>query len=821
LFSGTGVAWLYNSRQKNIYKSLLQAQEEFRTTLYSIGDAVITTDKRGKIKQLNKVAEQLTGWREAEVKGQSVERVFNIINEETRSKVEGPFRKIMDKGKIVGLANHTILVTKQGNDIPISDSGAPIKNDKNDIIGTVLVFRDQTKERRAQKLISKRLSLLEYSSEHTLEEVLRKTIDDICGLTNSSTGFYHILGPDRKTLHLQVWSSKTTMEHGKEKEPDRPAEFTSEWAECIRQEKPVLTKDYSTLVPGKNIRKKHTGFVNELVIPVSKSGKIVAIAGIRNKSDDYDEHDTEIIAYLAGIAWEIAERKKAKESLEEERRLLNSLISAIPDHIYFKDKDCRFIRINNAMSDRLELNDPDEAIGKTDANFFGKEHATQTHKDEKTIIKTGKPLVNIEEKEDWEDGTITWASTTKIPLRDKNGKITGIMGISRDITDRKKMEEELISAKNKAEQSDMLKSAFLANMSHEIRTPLNGILGFTDILVKNNDLTQEEKNHYSSIIAKSAEGLLQVIDDILDLSLIEAGDMQIEVSSFNAEKTLNELSTLYSEKIDELNRNIKLELSIEKNVVIQSDENRLRQIFINLLDNAIKFTEKGEIKFGAERIGPDEIIFFVSDTGIGIPEEMHELIFDRFRQIDVSSTRGHSGNGLGLSIVKKLVELMKGKIWVESDGRKGTVFRFSLPYAKQETVPDDDSSKKTQEIIPVELPVVLLVEDDPVSRLFIEEILKRKCRKLVSASNGKEALTKSRSEKFDVILMDIRLPDINGLDLVRKIRNFDQKVYIIAQSAYAMHADAEKAKSAGCNDYISKPIDTDLLLEKLAGIHNN
>jgi CheY-like chemotaxis protein len=233
------------------------------------------------------------------------------------------------------------------------------------------------------------------------------------------------------------------------------------------------------------------------------------------------------------------------------------------------------------------------------------------------------------------------------------------------------------------------------------------------------------------------------------------------------------------------------------------------------MDNAVKFTENGSIDFGIEEIKVNEIILFVKDTGIGIEDDMYEKIFDRFRQVDMSATRMRGGNGLGLSIVKNLVEMLGGKIWVESKPGNGSCFTFSLPYEK-ETEPTRMDDKVAYANSDKQKPLnILLVEDDSISQMFIEEILEPINCKLVIAQNGKEALIEIEKNQFDLILMDIGLPDINGLDLVKEIRKTDKKIWIIAQTAFAMFSDEKNAQNAGCNDYIPKPIDAFQLLEKI------
>ena len=374
-----------------------------------------------------------------------------------------------------------------------------------------------------------------------------------------------------------------------------------------------------------------------------------------------------------------------------------------------------------------------------------------------------------------------------------------MLSMAPDITQRKRVQNELITAKEKAEESERLKTAFLANMSHEIRTPLNGILGFTNLLTDDGELPQTRKQEFATIINKSAEGLLKIINDILDISRLETGKSGIEQKPFDAVKTLSSVHSIFQKKMVDSGTN-NVELIVKKPVVpliFNTDENRLIQIFSNLLDNALRFTSEGSVTFGISKIEENSAELFVADTGVGIPKEKHSEIFDRFIQADNSTTRSYGGTGLGLSIVKKLLELMGAEITVESETGKGSVFRFRLPVF---------STKESDEKVSNENPAkpgetmntkILVVEDDSVSRLYFSQILKKHTSELLFAETGKEAMQLFETQKPDVILMDIGLPDINGLDVVRKIRETNQKVVIIAQTAYAMIDDRQKALEAG------------------------
>jgi PAS domain S-box-containing protein len=514
------------------------------------------------------------------------------------------------------------------------------------------------------------------------------------------------------------------------------------------------------------------------------------------------------------MIWDIYESKYSQELYEEEQRLLNDLINTIPDSIYFKDLDLNYFRINHALAEKFGIENSKNIKGLQNNDFFEEKYAKQSDNYERQIIETGEPLINIEDKQTWKNGTVTWTSASKIPLRNSKGKINGIMGISKDITDRKTMENELVHAKRKAEESDRLKSAFLANMSHEIRTPLNGILGFTNIILAKDKIPAEEKIRYRNIIHKSSESLLQVINDILDISRIESGDLQIELKPCDINKTLKNLQTIYLSKIKEEEKDIHLNLLNDKLEIIYTDEKRLQQVFTNLLDNAIKFTPLGTISFGIDKIENNTISFFVSDTGIGIPDDKHEIVFDRFRQVENNNLET-GGNGLGLSIVKNIIELLSGKIWIDTSYKSGSLFRFELPYLIYEenysTTPESLSSDFNDE----RQIQILLVENDMVNQQYLIEILRNKNCKIHPVSKGMEALEILKSKKIDIVLMDVILPGISGMKIAKGIRKIKPNVYIIAQSAISKQSIKQEAIDSGYNDYISKPVIPKKLFEAI------
>lgn len=451
------------------------------------------------------------------------------------------------------------------------------------------------------------------------------------------------------------------------------------------------------------------------------------------------------------------------------------------------------------------------------------------------------------------NGDWAWiTSSGEIIERDANGNPLRMVGIHNDITYLKNIEQELIDknqeierqneeylivneelhesmervqdinselqkAKEKAEESDKLKSAFLANMSHEIRTPMNGIIGFSNMLI-DDGLSEEKRSAYANIIIESSQQLLTIVNDILDISKIETGQVKINIEDFNVNDTIIEMFSFYKPKATEKGILLLPEKGLNDNhSIVSTDKAKLNQVLNNLLSNALKFTHQGHIKFGYIVIN-NTLEFYVKDTGIGIPKEFHDKIFERFRQAESNLTRQYGGTGLGLSISKNLVELLDGQIWFESTEGKGSTFYFSIPFkpaqsayesSKQDNEQDEGKGKST----------ILIAEDEEINYLFLEEILSELELKIIHAKNGLEAVDLCKTNPdIELVLMDIKMPEMNGLEATRLIKEMNQDLPIIAQTAYAMETDKEKAFEIGCNGYLSKPINKNELLKLIRGL---
>jgi two-component system, sensor histidine kinase and response regulator len=648
------------------------------------------------------------------------------------------------------------------------------------------------------------------------------------------------------------------------------------------------------------------------------------------------------------LFWDVTEKHQAEAALEHERYLLHTLLDNIPDSIYFKDADSRFLRVSKSLASKFELDNPAHVIGKSDADFFTDEHARQALQDERSIIQTGTPVLGLIEKETWPDGRQTWCSTTKLPLRDQRGRITGTFGISRDITAQKLAEEalaherdllrtlmnqlpdlifvkdtsgrfvtantallqilgascldeiigktdfdflepglaqqyavddqavfrtgqslidreersvdpqgnevwllttkvplrngagqvrglvgigrnitnrkhaeiQLREAKETADQANRAKSDFLANMSHEIRTPMNAILGMTELLL--DTVLTSTQREYIRMVHESGEALLTLINDILDFSKIEAGKLELEIAPFELRESLGD--TMKSLALRAHSKGLELAFRIAADVPewLLGDVNRLRQIIINLVGNAIKFTSEGEVVLDVERqAGTDETVTLqlaVSDTGIGIPAEKRELIFREFEQADASTTRRYGGTGLGLAISSRLVNLMGGNIAVDSEIGRGSKFHFTARFQRC----DERPAPVEQRAVIVGGTRVLVVDDHATNLRIFREMLTAWGMVPVTADCAAEALRLLRQGQaagrpFRVLLSDVNMPDMDGFQLAEAVRQDDAIADIVIMMLTSSGRPGDNARRANLKvaAHLMKPVKQSELFDAL------
>ncbi|MCG8702258.1 MAG: PAS domain S-box protein [Bacteroidales bacterium] len=382
-----------------------------------------------------------------------------------------------------------------------------------------------------------------------------------------------------------------------------------------------------------------------------------------------------------------------------------------------------------------------------------------------------------------------------------------LYAIIHDISDRKKFERELVKTRVKANESDLLKSAFLANLSHEIRTPMNGIIGFSDML-EDESLSMKQRKHYTGFIKRSAVKLLNVVNDILDIARIDSGQVDIFKERFNVNELTNSLYDFYLPDAEKKGIKLIINNSLpDDEAVIFSDRYKIYQVLNNLMSNSLKFTQIGSVEIGY-KVEHYTLEFYVKDTGIGVPIYLQEVIFDRFRQAELDKHRPHGGVGLGLSISKAFVELLHGKIWVESEIGQYTIFRISLPFIPNSGNESSTYIVKKQPKANWKNKTILIAEDDETNFDYLEMLISSTNATVIRAFNGVEAVDLCRNNSnIDLVLMDIKMPVLNGLDATRQIKKLRKDLPVIAQTAYAMTSDEASTRDAGCDSYISKPIE--------------
>ena len=672
-------------------QALARSEESLATTLMSIGDAVIATDSSGCVLRMNGVAQKMTGWRSDEAHGRPIDEVFRIIHEQTRLPVTIPVAAALATGEVQNLSNHTLLIARDGSELPISDSAAPIMDGNGVMQGVVLVFRDVTRERGAENAIRGQNELLEQRvTERT--RMLAESARDFRDLSESMPQIVWICDPDGKNVY-----------------------FNRQWVEYT----------------GLTLEESYGHGWNKPFHP-----------------------DDQIRAWEA---WQNAVHNNGIYSLET--------------------------RLRRA------------------------------------------------------DGEYLWWLVRGVPTVDQHGKILKWYGTCTNIDHIKRAEaelqqhrlhleelvalrtEELTVAKQAAEVANLTKSTFLANMSHEIRTPMNAILGLTHLLRR--DETRPEQSTRLDKIDMAAKHLLAVINDVLDLSKIEAGKFALEDTPVNIEALLGNVASMLAQKA----RDKGLRFNIETATLphrIRGDATRLQQALLNYAANAIKFTNSGHITLRvAQKAEADDtttLRFEVEDTGIGITPEIQSKLFNAFEQADNSTTRKYGGTGLGLAITRKIAEVMGGGAGVTSTPGKGSTFWFTAVLRKSNDSVAEATRCRNEAAEQIILrdhagKRILLAENEPVNREIAQVLLEDVGLEVDLAENGREALEKARSRSYAVILMDMQMPEMDGLDATLQIRQLPghRTTPILAMTANAFAEDKNRCVEAGMDDFLTKPAQPEVL----------
>ncbi|MEO1996634.1 MAG: PAS domain-containing protein, partial [Planctomycetaceae bacterium] len=524
-----------------------------------------------------------------------------------------------------------------------------------------------------------------------------------------------------------------------------------------------------------------------------------------------------------GISRDVTNQKLTEDALERERDLLRTLTDHLPDLIFVKDTDGRFITANVALVRLLGASGLDQVVGKTDFDFLPPELADHYAEDDRRVIESGTPLIDREESTVDQSGRELWLLTTKVPLTDSSNQITGLVGIGRNITKRRQTELALQQAKNAADSANQAKTDFLANMSHEIRTPMNAIIGMTELLL--DTTTSTTQRDYLSMVHESAESLLTVINDVLDFSKIEAGRLELEHAVFNLHESLGDM--MKSLALRAHIKGLELAFSIDVDVpqIVLGDVSRIRQVVVNLIGNAIKFTPRGEVVLRVGRpsgsTNPDDFQFTVTDTGIGIAQDQIDRIFDEFHQADASTTRSYGGTGLGLAISSRLIALMHGRMWVESELGQGSQFHFTIPL----DVALDAPATGFQQVAHVGGTPVLIVDDNATNRRILNDMLLNWGMLPTTVATAKDAFQSLKNAchgdtPFRLVLTDVNMPHDDGFALTSWLRDVPELKHIpvVMLTSSGRPGDLEQRKELHVAANLLKPVKQSELFDTIVTV---
>ncbi len=691
---------------------------------------------------------------------------------------------------------------------------SPMWNEDGKLIGVVGSARNITKERLIEKerLRFEKIQHVLYnigSAVNTTKDLsgLMKAIRQELGKVIDTTNFYiALLDKKTRTLSLPYFVDEKDVLKSSFSE-------NSLTGYLIQQNKPLLLreKELKSLIESGKAKVRGTVAKVWLGVPLKEKGEAIGALVVQNYEDEnaYSEKELQLIEYVSTQVSISINQKRADDALRESEARLRKIIDIVPHLIFAKDEESRFILANKATAEAYGLK-VEELEGKKQSDLhIVKSQFIRFQEDDKDVFENNKTKVIPELTFTDANGNDRIFYTIKIPFNaGQSGK--ALLGVAIDITDTYKAKIELKRAKEKAEESDKLKTAFLANMSHEIRTPMNAIVGFSELL-NDSDMDSQTRKGFIDLINQNSKLLLRLIEDIIDIAKIESDQLRIVKSTCQISQIFDDLKNNYSNFLKE--KGIEnIEFVVVKGIAgdnfsILSDPYRFKQIMNNLISNAIKFTKKGVVEIGYRSYDDDNVLFYVKDSGIGLPPNKAEVIFERFRQAEESSTKEYGGTGLGLTISKKLVELLGGSIWVESEVNKGSVFYFTLPNVPVVKTIEVKPKPVKQEAFDWSGKTILVVEDEESNFELVEATLFQTKVKILHAVNGKEAVEMCRQrDDINVVLMDMRMPVMNGYEATRIIKAERPDLPVISLTAYAMAEDRQKSIQAGCDDYISKPI---------------
>jgi PAS domain S-box-containing protein len=759
--------------------ALQDSERKYRELVEGANSIIMRRDMNGNITFINKFAQDFFGYGQEEILGRNViGTIVPPVDSEGRDLKE-MIRRI-GENPLEYATNVNENMRSDGKRVWIAWTNRPVRDESGKITEILCIGSDLTENRLSSERLKKAVQDLRMARDY---------LENLFGHANAP---------------IIVWDPSfriTRFNRAFERLTGHLA------GDVLGKQLDILFPEESRAVSLAYIKKTLSGERWDTVeIPILRRDREVRTV-LWNSANIYDEDGKNVVATIAQ-GQDITERKEAESQVIFQASLLNQVRNAV----IATDLQGRILYWNH-FSEVLYGWKADEVLGRSIAETIvpeGKGGLVKGVIEEIMRCGYGESELLVRRK----DESLFPAFYAFSVLKDRQGRSTGFVGVSIDLTERKKVEQDLLLAKEHAESATKAKSEFLANMSHEIRTPMNAVIGLTGLLLNTN--IDSEQRDYIETIRSSGDSLLAVISDILDFSKIEGGMLDLEMEPFDLPKCLQASVNMVAQAA--ARKGLLLGIKIEPDVPrhITGDTVRLKQVLVNLLGNAVKFTEAGEISIGVScraRDGRYEIRFAVKDTGIGISQDLMGRLFQSFCQVDASTTRKYGGTGLGLAISKNLVELMGGRIWAESEPGKGSVFYFTI---QAEAMLPIGSAKPEKEPDPTACGVprpqnkdlwILLAEDNAVNQKVAMRILERLGYRADIAANGIQVLGALKSRPYDVVLMDVQMPEMDGLEATRRIRIMPgRQPYIIAMTAHAMKGDREECLAAGMNDYVSKPV---------------
>ena len=776
-----GLIIVFGEAARVAQRRTTESREVFRVTLRSIGDAVITTDVNGCVTYINGVGESLTGWSHQEALGQPLQDVFNIVNEVTRQPVENPALRALREGIVVGLANHTVLIKKNGEECPIDDSAAPIRNEQGHVSGCVLIFRDVSAQRLVEHEKTNQLHLARLLAaivESSNDAIISKSLDGTIQSWNAAAERLFGYTPERvigKNISLVI-------------PPDRLAE-----------EEQII----ASLKTGQRIEHYETERVH------SDGHRIVVSLTISPLKDDSGK-----VIGASKIARDITERKR----VETERQNFVTLVENSTDFIGMCDLNGLPFFVNRAGLEMIGLDSLDEARRTPVQEFFFPEDQDLImNRFFPSVQKNGHGEIEVRFRH-FKTGAARWMVYKVLLLTNAANEPIGYATVSQDVTERKRLEDDLRRLAADLSETDRRKNEFLATLAHELRNPLAPMSNMLEV-VKRGDGDGEVIKRAHETIERQLGQLVRLVDDLLDMNRITHDRLELRRSEVELASVVQQAVEVARPLLDAAGHQLIVDLPDEP-IYLYADRARLAQVFGNLLNNSSKYTKPhGSIWLTAKRVD-SQVVVSVKDNGAGIPPDKLKSIFDMFMQVDETAERSQGGLGIGLTLVKRLAEMHGGSIEAKSAGAgQGSEFVVRLPILSEPSLAPPSGPDRPGGLVARR---IVIVDDNRDSADSLAMLLEITGNQTFMAHDGVEAIEMIEKERPDVVLLDIGLPRLNGHEVCRHIRQqpWGKDIVVIALTGWGQEDDRRRSQEAGFNGHLVKPVDYDKLLELLSKLTN-